>query len=73
MDQAFDFYQGLASEDFTPVEAIPPQRGHMVLTPAAVALIHRSSQRIVPAPTPAANPPKQQAPHGFAVGRGTID
>ncbi len=39
MDQAFDFYQGSASEDFTTPKVTLRKSGHMVHTPAAVALM----------------------------------
>ena len=38
MNQTFDFYQGSASEDTTTPKVTLRKSGHMVLTPAAVAL-----------------------------------
>ncbi len=39
MNQAFDFYQGSATEDTTTPRVTLRKSGHMVLTPAAVALM----------------------------------
>ncbi len=39
MNQAFDFYEGTTSEDTTTPRVTLRKSGHMVLTPAAVALM----------------------------------
>ncbi len=39
MNQAFEFYQGSASEDTTTPKVTLRKSGHMVLTPAAVELM----------------------------------